>query len=129
MKASKNIKTLPFLKNGSRAEEFKNGTIILSNTCAFDAVVSLIILVFCDSTNFSHKIYRILSKILKNGILSNSYIERAELIADGLNPKLEFLQNDITILICNTTAVEVIQVMLADFPSVIEIINCSNEDC
>lgn len=61
MKASKNIKTLPFLKNGSRAEEFKSikiknidGTIILSNTCAFDAVVSLIILAFCDSTNFSH---------------------------------------------------------------------------
>jgi len=69
---------------------------------------------FCDSTNFSNallqkntKCIQFVSKMLTNGISSNFYLERAELIADGLNPKLEILQNDITILICDITAVEV----------------------
>ncbi|KAL5237150.1 hypothetical protein ACI65C_004560 [Semiaphis heraclei] len=55
--------------------------------------------------------------------------ERAELIADRLNPKLEMLQNNITLLICDTTAVVIIKAMFVDFPSIIEIINCSNKEC
>lgn len=143
MNASKNINSLPLLKNGSRADELKSlkiknidGTIILSNTCAFDAVVSLIMVAFCDSKNFSNALLqkntpfiKFLSNILKNGISSNSYKERAELIADRLNPKLEMLQNNVTLLICDTTAVEVIKAMFVDFPSIIEIINCSNREC
>jgi len=66
---------------------------------------------------------------LKHGISSNTYTKRAELIADRLNPKLEILQNDITLLICDTTAVEVIKAMLGEFPSVIETVNCSDKEC
>lgn len=61
MNVSRNIKTLPLLKNGSRADQLKshkvkniNGAIILSNTCAFDAVASLVMVAYCDSTNFSN---------------------------------------------------------------------------
>jgi len=143
MNARKNIKTLPLLKNGSRADELKSlkirnidGAIILSNTCAFDAVVSLIMVAFCDSTIFSNALLQkntvfieFISKILKNGISSNTYTQRAELIGDRLNPKLEILQNDVTLLICDTTAVEVIKAMLVEFPSVIETVNCSNKEC
>lgn len=46
---SRQIKSLPFLKNGSRSEELKSciskvtqGKIILTNTCAFDSLASLI---------------------------------------------------------------------------------------
>lgn len=134
MNASKSIKTLPLLKNGSRADELKSlkiknidGAIILSNTCAFDAIASLIMVAFCDSTNFSNaliqkntKFISFLSKILNNGISSISYTKRAELIADRLNPKLESLQNDVTLLLCDTTAVDVIKAMLVEFPSIIE---------
>uniref|UniRef100_A0A2S2R3G3 NOF-FB transposable element protein n=1 Tax=Sipha flava TaxID=143950 RepID=A0A2S2R3G3_9HEMI len=88
MKALKNIKTLPLLKNGSRAEELKSiklknidGAIILSNTCAFDAVSSLILVVFCDSDDFStalleknSKFIEFISKTIRNGISSNTYI-------------------------------------------------------
>lgn len=143
MNASKNIKTLPFLKNGSRADQLKSikvknidGAIVLSNTCAFDAVVSLIMVAFCDSINFSNtllqkntKFIQFISNILKNGISSKSYTERAELIVEELNPNVEVLKNNVTLLICDTTAVEVIKAMLVDFPSVIKIIKCSNEDC
>lgn len=52
---SKNIKNLPIIKNGSRAEELKgckssymDGNIALTNTCAFDALASLIMVyIFC----------------------------------------------------------------------------------
>jgi len=64
-----------------------------------------------------------LSNTLKHGISSNTYTKRAELIADRLNPKLEILQNDITLLICDTTAVEVIKAMFGEFPSVIDVKN------
>lgn len=46
---SKSIKNLPIIKNGSRSDELKgcksnliNGNIVLTNTCAFDALASLI---------------------------------------------------------------------------------------
>lgn len=46
----KNSKSLPILKNGSRFEEIKSckvksltGKVVLSNTCAFDTLASLII--------------------------------------------------------------------------------------
>lgn len=49
LKNSRSIKSLPMLKNGSRSKELKSctsnsvsGRIILSNTCAFDSLASLI---------------------------------------------------------------------------------------
>ncbi|KAL5245470.1 hypothetical protein ACI65C_012880 [Semiaphis heraclei] len=45
---SKNIQSLPLLKNGSRAQELKSctitniGKVILSNTCAFDTISSIL---------------------------------------------------------------------------------------
>jgi len=66
---------------------------------------------------------------LKNGISSNTNTQRAELITDRLNPTLEILQNDVTLLICGTTAVEVIKAMLVEFSSAIETVDCSNKEC
>lgn len=52
---SKNIQTLPLLKKGSRAQELKSctikniGKVILSNTCAFDTISSILMVAICDS--------------------------------------------------------------------------------
>jgi len=50
---TKNSRLLPLLKNGSRAEELKSckiksldSNIILSNTCAFDSITSMVMVVF-----------------------------------------------------------------------------------
>lgn len=49
---------LPVLKSGSRAEDLKAlqikgyGKIVLTNTCSFDTVVSLIMVAMCDSNRY-----------------------------------------------------------------------------
>ena len=49
---TRNIKSLPILKNGSRFEELKScktkyntGKVIFSNTCAFDSISSIIMVI------------------------------------------------------------------------------------
>lgn len=91
----KNILSLPLLKNGSRADELKNcvvqriGRVIMSNTCAFDTVTSIIMVAYCDSVKYSealnnflenNKYFSFVSKIVKQGITSSTYSDRASIM-------------------------------------------------
>lgn len=87
------MKTLPILKNGSRAEELKScvvkdfGKTILSNTCAFDSAASILMVSYCDSINYNTVVdglknifLKFIAEIVKNGISAKTYSTRADLI-------------------------------------------------
>lgn len=89
----KKMKTLPILKNGSRAEELKScsmkdyGKIILSNTCAFDSAASILMVAYCDSINYNTVVdssnsmfLKFIAEIVKNGISAKTYSNRAEIM-------------------------------------------------
>jgi len=90
---SKNIQTLPLLKNGSRAQELKSctikniGKVILSNTCAFDTISSILMVAICDSIQYCCMVnecdnifYKFIVELVNNGISSKTYTNRAELM-------------------------------------------------
>ena len=80
---SRKIKSLPILKNGSRASEIKScntldmGRVVISNTCDFDTIASIFMVSYCDSSRYSvevnkmgneHKLLSFVSRIVKNGV-------------------------------------------------------------
>lgn len=84
---------MPLLKNGSRAQELKNctikniGKVILSNTCAFDTISSILILAICDSiqyccmvNEYDNTFYKFIAELVNNNISSKTYTKRAELM-------------------------------------------------
>lgn len=85
-------KSLPLLKNGSRAEDLKAlnikgyGKIILTNTCAFDTAVYMFMVAMCDSEKYLTELnllpdnFIVLIKTIPcNGISVNTYRKRAEI--------------------------------------------------
>jgi len=87
------MKTLPILKNGSRAEELKSclvkdyGKTILSNTCAFDSAASILMVAYYDSINYNTAVdsldnmfLKFIAEIVKNGISAKTYSTRAEIM-------------------------------------------------
>lgn len=87
------MKTLPILKNGSRAEELKScvvkdfGKIILSNTCAFDSATSVLMVAYCDSIHYNtvvdslnNMFLKFIAEIVKSGISAKTYLTRAEIM-------------------------------------------------
>jgi len=59
------------LKNGSRAEELKScklksldSNVVLSNTCAFDSITSMVMVAFCDSQLFSKGLVKYKTKYI-----------------------------------------------------------------
>lgn len=139
----RNPRLLPLLKNGCRADELRscklksiNESVILSNTCAFDAIASVVMVSFCDSQNYSNeflerktKFVDFISKLVSNGITSNTYIERAEIIILSLNPHIEELEYNTSLIKCDTTLKTICKSMLCQFPTVIERSICSNKQC
>lgn len=131
------------LKNGSRADELKacalksqNTNVIMSNTCAFDSIASMIMISFCDSQNYSSgllknktKFVTFISELVRNGITSHTYSERAELIITSLNPNRETMEYNTTLVICDTTPKSVFKYMLSEFPTLKETSKCTNEKC
>jgi len=95
---SRNIKTLPVLKNGSRAEELKAcnvnelGKVVLSNTCAFDTITSILMAAYCDSQLYSTKLDNLTTKnilmefvenVTKHAITATTYVNRANLMVSN----------------------------------------------
>lgn len=140
---ARNPRILPLLKNGSRAEELKscnlksiNRSVILSNTCTFDSIASVVMVSFCDSQIYSNgllqsktKFVDFISKLVLNGITSNTYTERAELIIFSLKPNIEELQYNTSLVICDTTPKTICKSMLCQFPTIVERSICSNLKC
>lgn len=89
---------------------------------------------YCDSHKYSEKVdsigtnqfFNFISKIVKHGISSSTYSERADLIIDKMNLELQSIEYDITLAKCDSTFGNVLEMMLGDFPSVKEIIKCSS---
>lgn len=91
---------------------------------------------YYDSTNFSNALLqnntdfvKFISNIVRNGIFSNTYKERAELLINALNPNLEILQTDVALFHYETTDINIIKSMLPNFPTITETIKCSNQSC
>jgi len=134
------------LKNGSQAEELKScnikdiGKIIFSNTCAFDSLAFICMVLYCDSEHYKncinelnciHPFLKFVSNIVTHGITSATYTERAKIIINILEPELQPLEYNTSLAICNTTAGLVIEKMNIKTPTVVEHISCSdpNLDC
>lgn len=133
------------LKNGSRADELKScaipeiGNVILTNTCAFDTLVSLFMTSYCDSVNYKKHIYdnikdnniffNFILKTITKGITAETYSSRAKIIINYLHPVLKPLEYNTTLVECETTIASVIKSMLQDTPTVYELISCSNSEC
>ncbi|KAF0711022.1 Uncharacterized protein FWK35_00031160 [Aphis craccivora] len=138
---SRQIKSLPILKNGSRSEKLKScksnvtqEKIVLTNTCAFDSLASLIMVSYCDSILYAENIDSVgqsqflnfITKIIKNGITSSTYTERADIIITKLNPELKLTEYNTTLAICDSTMGNVVQSMFAEFPTIKETIRCTS---
>lgn len=93
MNNSKNLRSLPVIKNGSRADELKNctvqniGRIILSNTCAFDTIASILMVSYSDSIEYCRKVdlstnvfLKFIAGLVKDEITARTYTTRAEIM-------------------------------------------------
>jgi len=124
---SRKIKSLPILKNGSRASEIKScntldmGRVVISNTCAFDTIASIFMVSYCDSSRYSvevnhmgneNKLLSFVSRIVKNGVTHATYKERIEIILNNLNPEINSVDYNVTLVSCNMTMATIIQNML-----------------
>lgn len=143
MNNSRYSPSLPILKNGSRADKLKScklknidTIVILSNTSPFDAIASLLMVSFCDSKLYSCGLLEnktqfidFVSKLVTNGINLNTYVERAELILEFLNPNLQTLQYNSTLILCDTTPKTIFKAMISEFPTIKEISKCFYNSC
>lgn len=85
---ARNPRHLSLLKNGFRVEKLNRCTLkrinesaILSNTCAFDSISSVVMVSFCDSQNYSNRLLEcktkfvdFISKLVSNDITLNIHI-------------------------------------------------------
>lgn len=141
---ARQTKSLPMLKNGSRADDLKAlslkkyGSVVLSNTCAFDTAVFLLMVAFCDSekyfnslssTNEDYKFIEFIKKILSKGVTVNNYRQRARIIIETqklTSTPLKYGQN---LIKCDTTFGNLLKCMLPKCPTVIDRSSCSNDQC
>lgn len=63
------------------------GKIIISNTCAFDTVSSILMVTYCDSTEYSSKVdesnnifLKFIAGLVNDGISSRTYLIRADIV-------------------------------------------------
>lgn len=98
---------------------------------------SIFTLAYCDSILYFNEIDKILdssdffsfiAKIVKCGITASTYSERANITLKQLNPEIQQLST-INLVVCDSTATNIFQGTLSDFPSVEEIVTCSNKNC
>jgi hypothetical protein len=92
----KKNKILPILKNGSLrspSEKLKScmvrnfEQVILCNTCAFDFVLSILMVAYCDSVNYHTAVggkenvfLKFIAGIVINGISAKAYSTRAKIL-------------------------------------------------
>jgi hypothetical protein len=64
-------------------------------------------------------------KILNNGISSESYSYRADLLLNNLNVEKRQMEYCTTLVVCEFTVGHVIGALMKNYPSAIEIADCS----
>lgn len=83
---------------------------------------------YCDSPQYSNKVdqfFNFIKKIVKHGITSCVYSERADLIINKLNPELHPLQYNTILIACDSTFFNILNVLLEEVPSIKETTSCS----
>lgn len=141
---ARQTKSLPMLKNGSRADDLKAlslkkyGSVVLSNTCAFDTAVFLLMVAFCDSekyfnslssTHEDYKFIEFIKKTLSKGVTVNTYRQRARIIIETQKPTSTPLKYGQNLIKCDTTFGNLLKCMLPKCPTVIDRSSCSNDQC
>jgi len=132
------------LKNGSRAGDLKAlqikgyGKIVLTNTCAFDTAVFLIMVAMCDSglylksdkeTNNCSVFIQFIKKILSKGIGVDTYRERAKIIINLQKPIQTPLKYNQILLKCETTFNNLLTRVIPELPTIYDKIECSDSKC
>lgn len=90
MNNSKNLRSLPVIKNGSRADELKSCTVqnisrvIFNNTCA---LASILMVSYSDSIEYCRKVdlstnvfLTFVAGLVKDGVTAKTYSTRAEIM-------------------------------------------------
>lgn len=142
--SKKCCRSLPVLKNGSRIENHKAiqlkgyGKIILTNTCAFDTAVFLIMVAICDSNKYlievndeliSSTFIEFVKKILSDSITVGTYRQRAQIIINLQNPVQTPIKYDQLLLKCETTFTNILKCVIPDFPTITDHSECKNPKC
>lgn len=92
---------------------------------------------YCDSTQYAENVHLVqynqffnfVSQIVKYGLKSLTYSERANLIINRMDINLQALEYEITLAVCDTTVGHVLKTMMDDFPTAIELTTCTNNTC
>lgn len=93
---------------------------------------------YCDSRLYSEEVnsmenandlLRFVSAIVKRGITSLTYKERAEITLNNLEPEIETVDYNVTLVSCNITMATLIKKMCETMPTAIDYVVCSNSQC
>ncbi|KAF0753334.1 Uncharacterized protein FWK35_00012605 [Aphis craccivora] len=118
---SRSITSLLNLKNGSKVTDLKSrnlkgyGKVALSNTCAFYALASILMVSYCTYKRYSkeidcmenpNKFLSFVSSIVKKGINSTTYKKRVHILLNYLEPETTKIDYEITLVSCHATASE-----------------------
>lgn len=122
-------KSIPFMKNGNkdvtRPVIIKDlGKVILTNTCAFDTLLSLLMAGIADSEEYDHRLkdygnnelIDFARELLQNGIRKQSYKMRAEIIYK-MQPQITKNEIGISVVQCESTVMTNLHLFLKDIPS------------
>lgn len=134
-----NKRVLPLLKNGSRVDELKAlqlkgyGQIILTNTCAFDTVVSLFLAAMCDSDEYlkiinqfpGNSFITFTKTILSTGISVDTYRKRAKIIIETQAPIQTPLKYNQIMYKCDITFSNLLNCMIPELPSIYDRTICN----
>lgn len=82
-----------------------------------------------DQLNLKSPFFKFIINIVRNGINSTTYSERAKIILSEQEPTLQQLEYNTTLAICDTTVGLVIKKMCIETPTLIEEISCNNSSC
>jgi len=144
LKSKKINRSLPIIKNGSRAEDPKAlqikgyGKIVLTNTCAFDTAVFLIMVAMCDSEKYlksneeTHNcsiFIKFIKKILSKGIAVDTYRERVKILIDLQKPIQTPLKYNRTLSKCETTFNNLLTCVMPDLPTIYDKTECADSKC
>jgi len=143
LQSKKINRSLPILKNGSRGSrkvlQIKGyRKIVLTNTCAFDTAVFLIMVAMYDSekylklkeeTHNSSIFIKCIKKILSKGITVDTYRERTAILIDLQKPIQTPLKYNQTLLKCETTFNNLLKCVMPDLSTIFDSTECTDSNC
>jgi len=111
----------------------KNGNFVLSNTCAFDTLVQIFAVAYCDSDTYSSFInehagknlfYQLIKNLLKSGVTVHTYKKRAKILSDLHLGEKKVLPNNVIHLKVGESVETLACEIFKSIPSARLVINC-----